>query len=66
MVFRTRAQPLRLKALSRVRTTANDLYVSVEGVVDVCIVVPEIDIFASSTGKFNIITLDHTKKLEDE
>ena len=27
------------------------------------IVVPEIDFFASSTGKFNIINLDHMKKL---
>ena len=26
--------------------------------------VPEIDIFASSTGDFNIIALDHMKKLE--
>ena len=29
------------------------------------VVVPEIDIFASSPGEFNIITLDHMKKLKN-
>ena len=29
------------------------------------IVVPEIDIFASSTGELNITILDHTKKLNN-
>ena len=33
-------------------------------VVGIGVVVPEIDIFASSTGDFNIIALDHMKKLE--
>ena len=33
--------------------------------VDIGIVVPEIDIFASSTGEFNINTLDHMKKLKN-
>ena len=35
-----------------------------EQVVGIGIVVPEIDIFASSTGEYNIISLDHMKKLK--
>ena len=37
----------------------------VSRMVDIGIVVPEIDIFASSTGELNIITLDHMKKLKN-
>ena len=41
------------------------LVLGVPQMVDIGIVVPEIDIFASSTGEFNIITLDHMKKLKN-